>query len=159
MLNLYKKIYFSARRQEIVKAKSILKRIEIEDILNNISKVCWDSGIEYEIILKNSQQLFLKIIGKRESILFKFSKKDMIFIEEFENFIGELYKNDINKAVYITTGVFDMNIRKRCSVMPTYRKIKLIDKYDFIKDQLGIYGKAEDEFKVNRLKLFKYLPS
>jgi restriction endonuclease Mrr len=88
-----------------------------------------------------------------------FIKKDMIFLEEFESYLDDLYKYDVTKGVYITTGVFEQRIRDKCSFIPMYKKIKLVDKYNFIKDQLGVNGKALEVFKENRFKLYKYLPN
>ena len=159
MVNIYNKIYFKFRKREVCKAKIIMKKLDLDNIDKGISKICWNSGIEYEAILKKPETLLLLLRGKKDVLLLKFVKKDMIFLEEFESYLDDLYKYDVTKGVYITTGVFEQRIRDKCSFIPMYKKIKLVDKYNFIKDQLGVNGKALEVFKENRFKLYKYLPN
>ena len=136
-----------------------MKKLDLGNIDKGISKICWNNGIEYEAILKKPETLLLLLRGKKDVLLLKFVKKDMIFLEEFESYLDDLYKYDVTKGVYITTGVFEQRIRDKCSFIPMYKKIKLVDKYNFIKDQLGVNGKALEVFKENRFKLYKYLPN
>lgn len=159
MVNIYNKIYFKFREKEVCKAKIIMKKLDLDNIDKGISKICWNSGIEYEAIVKKPETLLLLLRGKKDILLLKFVKKDMIFLEEFESYLDDLYKYDVTKGVYITTGVFEQRIRDKCSFIPMYKKIKLVDKYNFIKDQLGVNGKALEVFKENRFKLYKYLPN
>ncbi|WP_027626747.1 hypothetical protein [Clostridium lundense] len=159
MINIYDKVYFKLREKEVHKAKVIIKRLDIEEVNKRISKICWSSGIEYEIILKNSEILLLLLKGNKDKVLLKFEKKDMVFLEEFDSYLNFFYKYSANKGVYITTGVFEEKIKNRCSIISIYKKIKLVDKYNLIKDQLGIKGKATDEIKGGKLNLYKYLPN
>ncbi|KAJ52884.1 restriction endonuclease Mrr [Clostridium tetanomorphum] len=158
MKGIYNKIYFKLRKKEVERGKIILKRIDLEDVNKRISKICWNNGIEYSIILKKSDILLLSLKGSKELVVLKFTKKDMTFAEEFDSFLDFFYKYDANRGIYITTGVFEEKIRYKCNYIPMYKKIRLVDKYSFIKEQLGIGGKALEELKENKLKLYRYLP-
>lgn len=158
MISIYDKVYFKLREKEVNKAKVIIKRLDIEEVNKRISKICWSNSIEYETILKNSEVLLLLLKGNKDKVLLKFEKKDMVFLDEFDSYLNFFYKYSANKGVYITTGVFEERIKKKCSIIPIYKKIKLVDKYNFIKNQLGINGKAAEEFEGRKLNLYKYLP-
>lgn len=158
MVNLYNKIYFKLREKEVRKAKVIIKRLDLEEIDKRISKICWNNGIEYESILKNSEVLLLLLSGNKEKVLFKFEKKDMIFVEQFDSYLDFFYKYSATRGVYITTGVFEQRIKDVCSFIPIYKKIKLVDRYNLIRNQLGVSGKALEEVKGSKLNLYKYLP-
>jgi hypothetical protein len=152
-------IYSRLRREEIKKAKVLLKKIETDIIFDSITKSCWKNGIQFETLMKNREILEIKLKGRKEAVLFRFHKIEMIFLEDYERFVLNMEVCGAKRGIYITTGVFEGKILKNYKkIFPFYGTIKIIDNFYFIKSQLGFFGTSEEVFKRKNLKLFKYLP-
>lgn len=152
-------VYFKFHRNAIQTAKIRLKKISIETVLQCISKNCWRFGIQYEVLIKTSDTLVIKIRGKKQCILLRYHKADMVFYDDFCRFLNFLVAENIPKGVYITTGVFEERILKVKS-NPLFRKQIMLEDYrQFIIGQLLFTGQNSDRFKQKKLKFFKYLPT
>lgn len=149
-------LYFRIRKKEIRKSKYRLKRIKINTILEVIIRNCEEKGIKYNILEKNKSELVVELIGKEERILLKYDKADMIFHDEYYNFVAMLNKLDIKKGIYITCGLFEGNIHGNRIMF--HKKIIFDDYAYFMKKQLGIFGKTIDVFRNKSLNFYKYLP-
>jgi hypothetical protein len=160
LLGLLNTVYGRIRRNEIKKAKVMIKKIRIDMIFDSITRNCWKSGIQYETLMKNAEILDIKLKGRKEVVLIRFHKADMIFIEDYERFIIEMEVHGVKRGTYITTGVFEGKIIKiNSKVYSLSRQVKVIDFFDFIKSQLGLYGIASEVFKSKKLRFYKYFPS
>lgn len=159
LLVFFNIIYSRLRRNEIKRAKILIRKIKTEDVFDSITKSCWKSGIQYETLIKNPDMLDIKLKGRKEVVLIRFHKIDMVFSEDYEKFILRMEVNDVKKGIYITTGVFEGKIMKmHRKIFHLHRSVKEVDNFNFIKSQLGLYGSATEVFKNNKLKFFKYLP-
>lgn len=138
----------------------MIKKIRIDMIFDSITRSCWKSGIQYETIMKNAEILDIKLKGRKEVVLIRFHKAEMIFVEDYERFIIEMEVHGVKKGTYITTGVFEGKIIKTNNkAFPHSRQVKVVDYFNFIKSQLGMYGMAAEVFKTKKLRFYKYLPS
>lgn len=157
MRETFYKIYFKLIKADKSRSFLMLDRLNIDKILNNLVKVCWKNNIQYHSIFKNNEVLMLYLSGKEDKVLLTFSKEKMIFEEVFQCFLTQVLKYNVKKAIFITTGVFEAKIIKSSNLF-IYGNIKLIDKYTFIRHQLGIFGDEYNNLKEESLKFYKYLP-
>lgn len=160
MFGLIDIIYSRLRRNEIIKAKFIIKKIRTDTIFDSITKSCWKYSIQYETLLRNQEILDVKLKGRKEIILFRFHKVDMVFIEDYQRFTNNMEVHGVKRGVYITTGVFERKIINEFKkIIPVYRPVKMINNFDIAKSKLGLFGTSAEVFKHSKLKLFKYLPT
>lgn len=156
-MNFIDGLYTKIRSKEIIKAKNKLKKLTVNTITDTITKNCWKNNIQYDIILKNSEELLIKLEGRSKVWLLKYDKKAMIFYDEFDRFLNymDIYKAE--NGIYITIGVFEPKILKSCHHI-FFSDVKLIDNIKFIKEQLGYYKKCEEVFKYGKLNFYSYFP-
>lgn len=158
MFLLLDSLYHELKKEEIEKASTILKMMKIDTILENLSKLCWKYNIQCEIIFKTSKILSLKLSGNKETVMFKYHKTNMVYRKDVDSFMDEMDENYVSRGFYITTGGFAK--KNKSSIKSKFYKNDVIleDSFTFIKNNLGLKGKAEKDFKINKLNFFKYLP-
>jgi hypothetical protein len=127
-------------------------------VFKNLTKNCWIYGIQYEVIIKDRLTLEIKLIGKREKVLLKFNKNLVVFKEDYNNFVDLVELMEVDKAYYITTGVFQAEIYKLNSWKLSYPKIILEDSKAFLKRQLWSKKKYNEHLKYDKLDFNRYLP-
>ena len=138
----------------------MLKKIKIDTVFDAITKSCWKHGLQYETIIKNNEVIEIRLKSRREQVLFKFHKTDMVFVDDYEKFVLKMELLDIKRGVYITTGVFEGKVVKNYRrVFPFFNNVNIEDNVDFIKGQLGLWGKAAEVFKYKKLNFYRYLPN
>lgn len=155
LLNL---IYFTLKKKEIKKARIRMKKISIDDILDLIIKNCEDKSVEYKILEKNHDTIAIDLFGKKEKVLLKYHKSDMVFKEDYNEFINKLKREHVDKGIYVTTGLFETEIHKRENRLLYLKKIVLDDYYCFFKKQIRLFGKADAIFDKKQLNFYRYLP-
>lgn len=158
MRTLLNKVYYKLRKEEIERASTRFKRIKIDTILLILTKICWKYNIQYEIMIKTSDMLTIKLIGNQETVMLKYHKTDMVLKDDVDFFMNELDENKAHKGVYLTTGRFEQPKGFRCRDLVIKKDCMLEDSFVFIKRHIGIRGKAASNFKIDKLNFFKYLP-
>ncbi|GFZ32478.1 hypothetical protein CSC2_30040 [Clostridium zeae] len=127
-------------------------------VFKNLTKNCWIYGIQYEIIIKDRLTLEIKLIGKREKVLLKFNKTLVVFKEDYNRFIDLVDLMEVDKAYFITTGVFQAEIYKLNSWKLSYPKVFLEDSKAFLKRQIWSKKKYNEHLKYDKLDFNRYLP-
>lgn len=157
-MNFIDGLYAKIRSKEIIKAKNKLKKLTVNTITDSITKNCWKNNIQYDIILKNSEELLIKLDGRGKVWLLKYDKKTMIFYDEFDRFLNymDIYKAE--KGIYITIGFFETKILKSCHHV-FFNDVKLIDNIKFIKEQIGYCKKSDEVLKYGKLNFYSYFPN
>ncbi|MFL0268541.1 hypothetical protein [Candidatus Clostridium radicumherbarum] len=158
MANILDSLYYQLKKDEIEKASTILKMIDIETIFQNLSKLCWNYNIQWETIIKTNYLLKLKLSGHNQVVMLKYHKTDMVTLEQIDLFLNELDKTKANKGFYITTGKFERKNKKNLRFSLNKKDLILEDSLIFIKNNLGLIGKAKDDFMIKKLNFYKYLP-
>jgi len=158
MINLLDSLYYQLKKDEIEKASTILKRIDIDTIFQNLSKLCWKYNIQWEVVIKTNYILKLKLRGNYQIILFKYHKIEMVSLEEIESFMNELDEINANKGFYITTGEFIRRNNGSNKLSLNKKDLILEDNFNFIKNNLGLKGRANEDFKIKKFNFYKYLP-
>lgn len=147
MGGIVEKAYLRIRQDELYRRKLKLKKINIDSITEDITKDCWNYNIQYEIFLKTSNLLIIKLIGTERTILFKYHKKDRVLLRDYREFLNRLDICKVERGIYITTGVFEENINKDEKGI-FGKRVKKVDGIKLIKRQL----------KFNKLSFLEYLP-
>lgn len=156
--NIFSQIYFENKSEEIRRGRSKLKRMKIDSIIRILDKNCKMKGVEYVILEKNYNSVSLHLKGKYKENLFRYHRTDMVFKEDYEEFLNAMKNQGINKGIYITTGVFEAGLHKRENRTWFFKKIVLEDYRYFFKRQLGLRGRVSDLFKNKKISFYKYLP-
>lgn len=149
-------IYFKIKREEIKKAKYRLRRLKINTLLDLLIRNCKEKNIIYNVLEQTKTEMLVELTGRKEKILLKYDMADMIFDEEYDNFIDKMKKIKVNKGIYITLGLFQCGLHGSRIIFP--KKVILQDYTYFMKSQLGLRGKTIDIFKNKKLNFYKYLP-
>lgn len=157
MRDKFYKAYFKLIKADESKAFSMLNKLSIDKIFQGLVKVCWKNNIQYHIILKNNEVLMVYLTGKKDSILLNFSKEKMIFEETFECFLAQTLKYNPKQSIFITVGIFENKIIKSPTLV-IYKNIKLVDRYTFIRHQVGFTGNIYNNLNENNFKFYRYLP-
>jgi hypothetical protein len=158
MLTLLNKVYYKLRKEEVEKASTRFKMIKIDTILQSLTKICWKYNIQYQVMIKTSDMLIIKLIGNQETVLFKYHKTDMVLRADVDFFMNQLDEYKTYKGVYLTTGKFEKLKGLRGRNLVIKRDCILEDSFAFVKRHIGIKGKAVRKFKIDKLNFFKYLP-
>lgn len=158
MRTLLNTIYCKLRKEEIEKARTKFKMIKIDTILQSLTRLCWKYNIQYEVIIKTSDMLIIKMIGMQETVVFKYHKTDMVLKEDIDLFMNEIDENSACKGIYITTGKFQKIEGIQSKDITAARDCILEDGTAFIRRHIGIKGEARRSFKIDMLNFFKYLP-
>lgn len=132
---------------KVNKLKLKLNRIKIDAITRNITQSCWNYNIQYKILLKTSDLLLIKLIGDNKRVLLKYHKKNKVELREYEKFLYDLDQFNVEKGVYITTGIFDCKIDEYDSGIFN-RKVQRINNTKFIRRQASL----------DKLSFLEYLP-
>ena len=146
------KLYLKFRKHEVEKAKTKLKTMNIDIILQCLTKNCWRYGIQYDVIIKTQDYFIIKLFGRKKNLLIKYQKTDVIFLEDYNRFLYEVNLNESQKGIYIITGIYDFKISKFFN-----NQIIIEDNIHFIKYQLGFYGTTQEVFYKKKIKFFKYM--
>jgi hypothetical protein len=144
---LLDKSYFNWKKTKLYKAKIKLKKISISEISDNITRNCWKYNIQYQIILKSSDTLLIKLIGKEKKLLLKYHKKDVVMFTDYERFLNCLENYELERGIYITTGFFKKQTYNNINNI-FHKRVKKIDADKFIRKQINI----------SKLSFLEYLP-
>lgn len=159
MYSLFDKLYNALRKDEIGCGKIMIRKINIDTVFSTFTKECWKNGIQYKTILKDENSFTIRLIGRKQITLFKFHKTDMVFVEDYEKFLGLINIYSASKGIYICTGVFEGKVEKDfISKFHFLDGIKIEDGFHFVKRNIGLRQKAIDIFKNNKFNFWVYLP-
>lgn len=157
MRGKFYKVYFKLIKADESKVFSMLNKLSIDKIFHDLVKVCWKNNIQYHVILKNNEVLMMYLTGRKDSVLLNFSKEKMIFEETFEYFLTQTLKYNPKRSIFITVGIFENKIIKSPTLV-IHKNIKLVDRYTFIRHQVGFTGNIYNNLKENDFKFYRYLP-
>lgn len=158
MSQILDNIYESMREKEVHVAKARLKNIKVDSIRQNISKSCWRYGIKDEVIIKNHEMLLIKLTGKKRTMILKYHKTDIVLWEELEKLMKIMESQGVEKAVYITTGTFDVSIKEYSSQSNLIKSLQLVDSVKFVRKQLGLLGNVSKCITKDKICFMEYMP-
>lgn len=153
---MFKSFYVLMNSKNIEKSLMKFRKISIKKISQIIVKECIKENLTYEIIKKNNNEFFIKIISGRKSTLIVFHKILAVTVCDYDRFIHLMQDRNIDKGVYITTGVFQQDVYNRQETDRFINKIKLLDGKEFVVRQRWIKRKKHHHISYDKLS-FKSL--
>jgi hypothetical protein len=138
--------------------KSLMKfrKISIKKVSQIIIKECIKEKLNYEIIEKNNNEFIVEISSSRKKTLIVFHKALAVTIYDYYKFIRLIQDREIDKGVYITTGVFQQDVYNMAETDRFINRIKLLNGKDFVVKQRWIKRKKHHHISYDKLS-FKSL--
>lgn len=124
-----------------------LKKIQINNVYYNITRICWKYDTQYILLYKDKEIMEIILRGIKYQYYFKFEKSEMVDFNDVERFKKKAKELNASKAIYIITGKFDSKV-KMDRYLYFFRKIWLIDGKMFLKTQNSL----------NEMNLYRYIP-
>lgn len=125
----------------------VLKKININNIFNDITRVCWKEHIQYILLYKDKEIVEMILRGLKHQYYFKFEKSELVDFVDVEKFKNRAKELRVSKGIYIITGKFDPKVKMNRHLY-FLQKIWFIDGKVFLRTQKSI----------NKINFYKYIP-
>ncbi|WP_415333427.1 hypothetical protein [Clostridium perfringens] len=153
---MLKSFYVLMNSKNIEKSLMKFRKISIKKVSQIIIKECIKEKLNYEIIEKNNNEFIVEISSSRKKTLIVFHKALAVTIYDYYNFIRLIQDREIDKGVYITTGVFQQDVYNMAETDRFINRIKLLNGKDFVVKQRWIKRKKHHHISYDKLS-FKSL--
>ncbi|MDO6233769.1 restriction endonuclease [Clostridium perfringens] len=153
---MLKSFYVLMNSKNIEKSLMKFRKISIKKVSQIIIKECIKEKLNYEIIEKNNNEFIVEISSSRKKTLIVFHKALAVTIYDYYKFIRLIQDREIDKGVYITTGVFQQDVYNMAETDRFINRIKLLNGKDFVVKQRWIKRKKYHHISYDKLS-FKSL--
>ena len=153
---MLKSFYVLMNSKNIEKSLMKFRKISIKKVSQIIIKECIKEKLNYEIIEKNNNEFIVEISSSRKKTLIVFHKALAVTIYDYYKFIRLIQDKEIDKGVYITTGVFQQDVYNMAETDRFINRIKLLNGKDFVVKQRWIKRKKHHHISYDKLS-FKSL--
>ncbi|MBI6108029.1 restriction endonuclease [Clostridium perfringens] len=153
---MLKSFYVLMNSKNIEKSLMKFRKISIKKVSQIIIKECIKEKLNYEIIEKNNNEFIVEISSGRKKTLIVFHKALAVTIYDYYKFIRLIQDREIDKGVYITTGVFQQDVYNMAETDRFINRIKLLNGKDFVVKQRWIKRKKHHHISYDKLS-FKSL--
>lgn len=153
---MLKSFYVLMNSKNIEKSLMKFRKISIKKVSPIIIKECIKEKLNYEIIEKNNNEFIVEISSSRKKTLIVFHKALAVTIYDYYKFIRLIQDREIDKGVYITTGVFQQDVYNMAETDRFINRIKLLNGKDFVVKQRWIKRKKHHHISYDKLS-FKSL--
>ncbi len=153
---MLKSFYVLMNSKNIEKSLMKFRKISIKKVSQIIIKECIKEKLNYEIIEKNNSEFIVEISSSRKKTLIVFHKALVVTIYDYYKFIRLIQDREIDKGVYITTGVFQQDVYNMAETDRFINRIKLLNGKDFVVKQRWIKRKKHHHISYDKLS-FKSL--
>ena len=153
---MLKSFYVLMNSKNIEKSLMKFRKISIKKVSQIIIKECSKEKLNYEIIEKNNNEFIVEINSSRKKTLIVFHKALAVTIYDYYKFIRLIQDREIDKGVYITTGVFQQDVYNMAETDRFINRIKLLNGKDFVVKQRWIKRKKHHHISYDKLS-FKSL--
>ncbi|EDT15916.1 PDDEXK family nuclease [Clostridium perfringens] len=153
---MLKSFYVLMNSKNIEKSLMKFRKISIKKVSQIIIKECIKEKLNYEIIEKNNNEFIVEISSSRKKTLIIFHKALAVTIYDYYKFIRLIQDREIDKGVYITTGVFQQDVYNMAETDRFINRIKLLNGKDFVVKQRWIKRKKHHHISYDKLS-FKSL--
>ncbi|EHP46952.1 MAG: restriction endonuclease [Clostridium perfringens] len=153
---MLKSFYVLMNSKNIEKSLMKFRKISIKKVSQIIIKECIKEKLNYEIIEKNNSEFIVEISSSRKKTLIVFHKALAVTIYDYYKFIRLIQDREIDKGVYITTGVFQQDVYNMAETDRFINRIKLLNGKDFVLKQRWIKRKKHHHISYEKLS-FKSL--
>ena len=149
---MLKSFYVLMNSKNIEKSLMKFRKISIK----KVSQIIIKEKLNYEIIEKNNNEFIVEISSSRKKTLIVFHKALAVTIYDYYKFIRLIQDREIDKGVYITTGVFQQDVYNMAETDRFINRIKLLNGKDFVVKQRWIKRKKHHHISYDKLS-FKSL--
>ncbi|MFQ7565223.1 MAG: hypothetical protein ACLRMQ_05700 [Clostridium perfringens] len=153
---MLKSFYVLMNSKNIEKSLMKFRKISINKVSQILIKECIKEKLNYEIIEKNNNEFIVEISSSRKKTLIVFHKALAVTIYDYYKFIRLIQDREIDKGVYITTGVFQQDVYNMAETDRFINRIKLLNGKDFVVKQRWIKRKKHHHISYDKLS-FKCL--
>ncbi|MDK0814986.1 restriction endonuclease [Clostridium perfringens] len=153
---MLKSFYVLMNSKNIEKSLMKFRKISIKKVSQIIIKECIKEKLNYEIIEKNNNEFIVEISSSRKKTLIVFHKALAVTIYDYYKFIRLIQDREIDKGVYITTGVFQQDVYNMAETDRFINRIKLLNGKDFVVKQRWIKRKKTSSYFIRQVS-FKCL--
>ncbi|EOU1703990.1 restriction endonuclease [Clostridium perfringens] len=153
---MLKSFYVLMNSKNIENSLMKFRKISIKKVSQIIIKECIKEKLNYEIIEKNNNEFIVEISSSRKKTLIVFHKALAVTIYDYYKFIRLIQDREIDKGVYITTGVFQQDVYNMAETDRFINRIKLLNGKDFVVKQRWIKRKKHHHISYDKLS-FKSL--
>ena len=153
---MLKSFYVLMNSKNIEKSLMKFRKISIKKVSQIIIKECIKEKLNYEIIEKNNNEFIVEISSSTKKTLIVFHKALAVTIYDYYKFIRLIQDREIDKGVYITTGVFQQDVYNMAETDRFINRIKLLNGKDFVVKQRWIKRKKHHHISYDKLS-FKSL--
>ncbi|MDM0464404.1 hypothetical protein QTG96_13655 [Clostridium perfringens] len=153
---MLKSFYVLMNSKNIEKSLMKFRKISIKKVSQIIIKECIKEKLNYEIIEKNNNEFIVEISSSRKKTLIVFHKALAVTMYDYYKFIRLIQDREIDKGVYITTGVFQQDVYNMAETDRFINRIKLLNGKDFVVKQRWIKRKKHHHISYDKLS-FKSL--
>ena len=153
---MLKSFYVLMNSKNIEKSLMKFRKISIKKVSQIIIKECIKEKLNYEIIEKNNNEFIVEISSSRKKTLIVFHEALAVTIYDYYKFIRLIQDREIDKGVYITTGVFQQDVYNMAETDRFINRIKLLNGKDFVVKQRWIKRKKHHHISYDKLS-FKSL--
>ena len=153
---MLKSFYVLMNSKNIEKSLMKFRKISMKKVSQIIIKECIKEKLNYEIIEKNNSEFIVEISSSRKKTLIVFHKALAVTIYDYYKFIRLIQDREIDKGVYITTGVFQQDVYNMAETDRFINRIKLLNGKDFVVKQRWIKRKKHHHISYDKLS-FKCL--
>ncbi|GAA0675865.1 MULTISPECIES: hypothetical protein [Clostridium] len=137
-----------AESNETIDANTeVLKKIKINNVYYNITRICWKYDTQYLLLYKDKEIMEMILRGFKYQYYFKFEKSGLVDFNHVEKFKKKVKELNVSKGIYIITGKFDSKVKMN-RYLYFLRKIWLIDGKMFLKTQKSL----------NEMNFYRYIP-
>lgn len=153
---MLKSFYVLMNSKNIEKSLMKFRKISIKKVSQIIIKECIKEKLSHEIIEKNDNEFIVEVSSSKKKTLIVFHKVLAVTIYDYYKFIRLIQDREIDKGVYITTGVFQQDVYNMAETDRFINRIRLLNGKDFVVKQRWIKRKKHNHISYDKLS-FKSL--
>ncbi len=143
-MRLCNRIYYLLNKRAVEDGMKYMKKLSVKKLAALYMGSLTKKHDGFNILKENSEYVdILSWKGSTRRYLFRYHKCQIVFQDQYEEFITLAEKNRVNRAFYITCGTFEekiYNYHRMGGIMRGYW-VELIDCFELVKKSLGLRRK------------------
>jgi hypothetical protein len=153
-MNTFDSLYYKYNKSAVDEAIKYIKKLSVKKFIDWYIKSLTEKHDDFKIVIQNSEYTDILTWSGNTRYLFRYHKCQMVFSDQFDSFETLIDINKVNKAFYITCGMFEEKIlrHKKTSNMLSNCKLYTIDGFHLVKRILGL--KREWQSKIGSYEFF-----
>lgn len=148
---MIKSFYGLLNSKNIEKSLIKFRKISVKKISEIILRECHRENLNYEVIRNDNHEFLIEIRKRKRKTLILFHKTLAVTLYDYEKFSHMVANREVNKGVYITTGVFQEDVYHKTYIDSFTKHIKIFDGKKFIINQKWIKKKRHEHIAYDRL--------